>query len=152
MFIYTTRLHKVRLIVILLVIAALIITSAAMLSRRHRAQSAFSHSNIVKSADDIVSFLLSCGWEVEPIPLTEQTVLIPKTFSAVYNEYNKIQLAQGCDLTDYAGLEVTRYTFEVKNYPDYSGSVLAEVLVYKNCVIGGDIHAAAMDGFMQALE
>jgi hypothetical protein len=40
----------------------------------------------------------------------------------------------------------------VLNYPDYDDTVVADIIVYNNMVIGGDIQATAMDGFMSGLE
>ena len=65
------------------------------------------------------------------------------------NSYNNIQLHQGLDLTKYSGKEVSRYTYKVTNYPDYSGDVKANIIVYRNRVIGGDICSADVDGFIK---
>ena len=106
----------------------------------------------VKSNEQRVSYLQGLGWEVSQTPLEEQEVTIPKTFNEIYTSYNELQKAQGFDLTDYAGLRVTRYTYEVRNYPDASDTVVADLLVYKHKVIGGDVQSTALDGFMQGLE
>lgn len=37
------------------------------------------------------------------------------------------------------------------NYEGSTDTVLAQLFVYRNRVIGGDIHATAMDGFMHGL-
>ena len=50
------------------------------------------------------------------------------------------------------GKDVTRYTFTITNYPNYEGTVLANVLVYRNRVIGGDICSADVSGFVQGFE
>ena len=39
-------------------------------------------------------------------------------------------------------------TFVVTNYPDYEGTVYANVLVYRNRVIGGDVCSADVTGFV----
>ena len=43
------------------------------------------------------------------------------------------------------------YTYRVTNYECSTDTVLAQLFVYRNRVIGGDIHATAMDGFMHGL-
>ena len=48
----------------------------------------------------------------------------------------------------YKRKTVSRYTYKVDNYADYSGVVLADVIVYKNKVIGGDICSADVNGFI----
>ena len=73
---------------------------------------------------------------------------IPADFDRVFVGYNQIQKEQGLDLSAYRRKEVTRYTYEVTNYPDYEGKVLANVLVYRGNVIGGDICSEAKDGFV----
>ena len=45
-----------------------------------------------------------------------------------------------------------RYTFELSEYDGYDGRVLANVLVYRNRVIGGDICSADMTGFMHGFD
>ena len=58
---------------------------------------------------------------------------------------------QGFDLSTYAGETCTAYTYRVTNYEGSTDTVLAQLFVYRNRVIGGDIHATAMDGFMHGL-
>ena len=43
---------------------------------------------------------------------------------------------------------MSRYTFKIDNYEGYGGTVLADVLVYKNKVIGGDVCSADVNGFV----
>ena len=45
-----------------------------------------------------------------------------------------------------------RYTYEVTNYEGESGKVYANVIVYRNKVIGGDICSEATDGFVSGFE
>ena len=66
----------------------------------------------------------------------------------MYTQYNDLQLAQGFDLTPYRGKAVKRYTYEVYNYPDLPTGVVANLLIYKDKVIGGDVCTRALDGFM----
>ena len=76
---------------------------------------------------------------------------IPKNFDAVYQAYNKMQQDCGFDLLKYAGKKVDLTTYKITNWPD-GETVLADVLVYKNKVIGGAIYTAAVDGFMYGLQ
>lgn len=105
--------------------------------------------NKIKTNDDRVKFLEQFGWAVENEPTEEVTVKIPKTFDKVLSSYNNIQLHQGLDLSKYAGKEVNRYTYKVTNYPDYSGEVIANVIIYRGRVIGGDICSSDVDGFIR---
>ncbi len=105
--------------------------------------------NRIKTNEDRIKFLEQFGWQVENEPVEEVTVKIPKTFDNVLTSYNNIQLHQGLDLTKYSGKEVSRYTYKVTNYPDYTGNVIANVIVYRNRVIGGDVCSSDVDGFIR---
>lgn len=105
----------------------------------------------VASEEKGAQYLSSLGWKAELPALSVENVLIPKSFSDVFNKYNELQLSQGFDLSQYAGKEVRLYTYKITNH-ESSDSVLAELYVYKNQVIGGDIHSSALDGFMHGLK
>lgn len=106
----------------------------------------------IKTVDDVKAFLAQFGWEVEASPSEELKIKIPAEFDKVMNSYNDLQLNQGLDLSKYRGKEVTRYTFKVTNYPDYKGTVMANVIVYKNRVIGGDLCSSDVTGFIHGFE
>lgn len=93
-------------------------------------------------------FLKEYGWEVSPTPTQIQEVTIPGEFNRVYQVYNDLQLSQGFDLTPFRGKAVKRYTYEVYNYPDLPTGVVANLLIYKETIIGGDICTVALNGFM----
>lgn len=154
MFVVTARLNKKKLVICILILAAIAAVVLVLTGSGRKAQAASlpKLTAKVKSNEQRVSYLQGLGWEVSQTPLEEQEVTIPKTFNEIYTSYNELQKAQGFDLTDYAGLRVTRYTYEVRNYPDASDTVVADLLVYKHKVIGGDVQSTALDGFMQGLE
>lgn len=106
----------------------------------------------VKTNEDRINFLSQFGWTVDPEPYEERRVTIPSEFDSVFTEYNDIQKLQGLDLSKYRRKDVERYTYIVKNYPGYEGRVYANVLVYKDKVIGGDICSAAASGFVHTFE
>lgn len=95
-----------------------------------------------------VSFLNGYGWEVEAEPFEIEEVTIPEQFDEVYTEYNRVQKAQGMDLSKYRGKTVKRWTYRVTNYPGYDGEVHANLLCYEDDVIGGDVCATALNGFL----
>ena len=154
MFVVTARLNKKKVVICILILAAIAAVVLVLTGSGRKAQAASlpKLTAKVKSNEQRVSYLQGLGWEVSQTPLEEQEVTIPKTFNEIYTSYNELQKAQGFDLTDYAGLRVTRYTYEVRNYPDASDTVVADLLVYKHKVIGGDVQSTALDGFMQGLE
>lgn len=106
----------------------------------------------IKTSADASSFLAQFGWTVDGGNVKSVKVTIPKEFDKVFAQYNEIQRAQGLDLSKYKKKELTRYTFEVTNYPDYDGKVYANVLVYRNKVVAGDICSADVTGFVHGFE
>ena len=96
----------------------------------------------VKTDADRAAFLRQFGWEVKELPVSEVSLTVPRDFDKLFTAYNQIQLRQGLDLGNYRRKEVTRYTYEVINYENYTGQVLASVIVYRDTVIAGDICSA----------
>lgn len=101
---------------------------------------------------DKIDYIKSFGWEIDQTSLETNDVVIPNEFNDVYNQYNKIQQQQGFDLTKYKGKTVTRYTFNVTNYPNYPDHVKINLLIYEGKVIGGDICRITLDGFIVAFK
>ena len=111
----------------------------------------------VKSPDDAAGFLGQFGWIVDAGSVETREVTIPAEFDKVFAGYNELQKSQGLDLSKYKKKTVTRYTFNVVNYSERSntspeGAVYANVLVYRNRVIGGDICSADVKGFIHGFE
>ena len=101
----------------------------------------------IETSEDRINFLKQYGWDIEPNPRDIQQVTIPIKFDSLYEKYNNLQLKEGLDLEKYKGKTVKKYTYLVSNY-EYDGIVYANLLIYKNRVIGGDICSAISDGFM----
>ena len=106
-----------------------------------------SYNKIYENSDRL-AFIEQFGWEVDTTPLEAVEVAIPEEFDKIYLGYNEMQKEQGLGLTKYKGKTVTRYTYNVTNYPDYTGDVYISLLVYKNKVIGGDVCSADVGGFV----
>ena len=106
----------------------------------------------VKTADDAAQFLSQFGWVVDAGSVETKEVTVPAQFDKVFAGYNELQKSQGLDLSKYKKKAVTRYTFTVTNYDGYEGTVYANVLVYRNRVIGGDICSADVSGFIHGFE
>ena len=105
----------------------------------------------IKTEEDRKKFLGQFGWEVGGEPTESAEVTIPKEFDKVFGGYNEIQKRQGLDLSKYKGKKVMRYTYEVTNY-GVEGKVYANILVYRNKVIGGDVCSADVTGFIHGFE
>ncbi len=155
MFIYTIRASTLKFFCVIAlsvaVLCAVILTIPEYTPVSTKAVAAESSKytyNKIKTSDDITAFLAQFGWETEKTPLEEVKIRIPTEFDKVMNSYNELQRGQGLDLSKYRGKEVTRYTFRITNYPDYDGEVMANVIIYKNRVIGGDICTSDVTGFI----
>ena len=109
-----------------------------------------NYSNI-KTEEDRIAFLKNLGWEVKAAPIEVAEFTVPENFDQVLVGYNEIQKRQGLDLSRYARKTVTRYTYEITNYPNYSGTVYANIIVYRNKVIAGDVCSANGTDFVQGL-
>lgn len=105
----------------------------------------------VKTNEERVALLKSYGWEVEETPAEEAEVTIPAEFDRVMENYNALQKSQGFDLSKYKNRDMIRYTYRVTNYPDYEGTVYANLLIYKNRVVAGDICSSDVNGFILGL-
>ena len=102
----------------------------------------------IKTGEDRRALLAQFGWETGEEAVEVAEITLPSEFDAVMTEYNELQRRQGLDLDKYRRKTVTRYTYEVTNYPDYPGKVYASILVYRGKVIGGDVCTAELNGFM----
>ena len=106
----------------------------------------------IRTNEDRVSLLSSLGYTVEAEPIESEEFTLPETLDRALSAYNELQKQMGLDLTRYAKKTVTRYTYRVKDYPDYEGEVYANLIVYRDTVVAGDICSADPSGFVHALE
>ena len=106
----------------------------------------------IKTEQDRVGFLSQFGWSVSGDPVEVAEITVPSEFDKIFMGYNEIQKRQGLDLSKYKNKTVTRYTYEVTNYACAEGKVYANILVYRNKVIGGDICSADASGFIHGFE
>lgn len=158
MFVYSLRASTLKFFgiigVAILTLVALIILipsySTATTAKIEEMNENISFDN-VKSSSDGIKFLAQYGWTVEETPIEECEITIPKDFDKVLTSYNEIQKQQGLDLTKYQKKTATRYTFKVTNYESYEGTVYANIIVYRNKVIAGDICSADARGFIHTL-
>ena len=155
MFIYTVKANTLKFIAIILAAAAALV-SVVMITEKSeilttQAISA-ANKNIkydkIKTEEDRLEFLKQFGWETEGGEVEMVTVKLPGEFDRIMTEYNELQKSQGLDLNKYKGRDVERYTYKVSNYPDYRGTVYANIIIYRNRVIGGDICSSDVSGFI----
>ncbi len=152
MFVYSVRAGTLKFLTLVVLTLAAVITLAVFTRPESITAGAAVNESIkysgVKSAEDARSFLEQFGWQTDPAPVESGSFTLPSDFDRALAGYNEIQRAQGLDLSKYTKKTVTRYTFTVTNYKGYEGTVYANVIVYKNKVVGGDISSASPDGFL----
>ncbi len=150
MFIYTLKFDRKKAIFIV-IMAALVLFGIIMLATIETPEKDESASIKISGEEKGAGYLASLGWKVALPAVNRETVLIPEKFNDVFNKYNALQQSQGYDLETYAGKEVELYTYRVTNH-ESDDTVYAQLYVYKNKVIGGDIHSSSIDGFMCGLK
>lgn len=155
MFIYSVKASSIRFFTVLVLSVALL-TALILLVPTYEPLSVSASETInfskIKSNEDRVNFLAQFGWTVTKEPLEQVAVTIPDEFDAVFLEYNNLQKELGLDLSRYKRRDVVRYTYQITNYPGYDGIVYANLLIYKNKVIGGDVCSADVNGFVHSLK
>ncbi len=131
---------------LLLAIGLSLMAIICIVGQQTRAQGAGLHTT-----EERVAFLASLGWEADPASETQQEIRLPEVFDAVLENYNQLQLEQGYDLSAYCGHNCTLYSYTLLRYPNSVTDVIACLYLYKGKVIGGDIHAVELDGFMHGI-
>ncbi len=157
MFIYSLRASTIKFCAVVCVALATLITLIAFIPVVAVDDvSAAANANIdysgIKTNEDRVKFLAQFGWQVDPEAVESVEVTIPEEFDKIFTAYNELQKRQGLDLSKFKKKNVQRYTYKITNYDGYNGTVYANILVYRNKVIGGDVCSADVKGFMHGLE
>ena len=123
MFVLSVSKKKIRAvaIVLLLVFFAGVCTAVSRVQlKKLNVQSVENKSGAInfkaENNQERLKFISQFGWEVDSEPVEVNEVIIPQEFDDVYNNYNEIQLMQNCDLRDYSGERVKRWTYIIKNY------------------------------------
>lgn len=144
MMVMTAKVNIKKLLILAATLLAVILGLVMLLGGGNDAQT--TGAVAVSDNDSRVKFLEGFGWEVAVSPVESGKVHIPSETIEVFDRYLKLQKEQGYDLAPYAGKTVTRYVYQIKNYPGATEPVYATLLVYKNKIIGGDITNTAANG------
>lgn len=164
MFIYSLRASTLRFVAVIVLAAAALVALIIFVPAYEAPASASGgvpagdtavniNYDKIKTNEDRIRFLSQFGYTVAGEPTESVEVTLPAEFDRVFSGYNELQKAQGLDLSDYRNKSVMRYTYEVTNYaaPD-GGKVWANLIIYRNRVIGGDICSADPHGFIHGFE
>ena len=104
-------------------------------------------STSAKSTQEHIAFLNAYGYNVTDKPIQIQEIIIPTEFSSDYEKYNELQKLSGFDLADYKNYRVKKYTYKVTDYKESNEEVVANLMIYNDEVIGGDISSTTLGGF-----
>ena len=153
MFVYSMKASTLKFFGVILASVVVLVTLILLIPASDNASvdAASANYNKVKTNEDRIALLSGFGWQVSEQPVEEVQVQIPAEFDSVLDRYNSLQMDQGLDLSKYKRKTLTRYTYQVTNYPDYEGTVYANLLVYRNKVVAGDLCSASADGFVSPL-
>lgn len=155
MFVYSVKSSKLKIFAFLFLVVVIVVLFLIISGSNESASTKGGVSLKASNAQERVAFLSQFGWEVKEDPIEVAEVIIPSEFDNTYEAYNKLQKEQGFDLSNYKGMRVKRWTYEIKNYPNYaadSGCIRANMLIYNGLVIGGDVCSVELNGFMQGFE
>ena len=103
------------------------------------------------SNEDRVAYLEALGWQVEPQPIETLDLQLPETLDGEWDAYAKLQKGQGLPFSEFAGQAVKRYTYTVTNYPDIPQGVQANLYLWGDQIIGGDVIFTGQGGFQTDL-
>jgi len=96
-------------------------------------------------------YLVSLGLCPDPESEESREVELPAVFDTVLEQYNALQRERGFDLRAAAGKSCRCFSYDLVDYPDWDGRVIATIYIFRGRVIGGDVHTADVHGFMLPL-
>lgn len=149
MFVLTTRLRKKR--AILVGALAILLIAGGLLWRGLSREAEAPEETVLRDNEDRIAYLKELGWEVDEEPVESMELELPEELTGSYAAYNELQLAQGFDLRDYLGKSVSRWTYQVRNYPDRPEDVQLNLYLCEDHPIAGDIIAGGEGGFQGTL-
>lgn len=150
MFIYSIRASSVKFFAIVM-LTLTVFAGVLLLSNSALAVSGTEiNFSGIKTEEERIAFIESFGVRVDAAE-EEVSFVMPDNFDRVMMGYNEIQRSQGLDLSKYAKKKVTRYTYTLKDYENYEGTVYANLLVCRGRVIGCDVSSADPEGFVDPL-
>lgn len=86
-----------------------------------------------------VAYLTDLGWQVDPVPIESLILTLPAPLDEEFEAYNALQVMQGFDLSPYAGKQIVRYSYLVKNHPSGTENIQINLYLHDNMIIAGDV-------------
>lgn len=153
MFVYSVRASTVKFFGVIVLTLALLV-GALIIGRTGTvtvsAETGVNFSDM-KTNEDRLAFISQFGITLSGDPKEEVEFRVPDELEGVLADYNELQKSQGLDLTKYKNKKVTRYTYEIDGYGDYTGPVCVNLIIYRNTVIACDVSSADPSGFVEPL-
>lgn len=148
MLIWTTRFSRKKAVLIVLIMG-LAIAALILFVGRDPVEEPAPPQLLTNEAR--VSYLQSLGWEVLPEPVETLQFLMPAHLEEPYLSYNRLQTAQGFDLSGCCGKQISRFTYTVTNYPSRAEGVQLNLYICEDQPVAGDIFCAGINGFQETL-
>ena len=101
--------------------------------------------------EERVAYLEALGWQVEPQPIETLDLQLPEKLEGEWDAYAKLQKGQGLPFSEFAGQAEKRYTYTVTNYPEIPQGVQANLYLWGDQIIGGDVIFTGQGGFQTDL-
>ena len=101
--------------------------------------------------EERVAYLEALGWQVEPQPIETLDLQLPEKLEGEWDAYAKLQKGQGLPFSEFAGQAVKRYTYTVTNYPEIPQGAQANLYLWGDQIIGGDVIFTGQGGFQTDL-
>ena len=101
--------------------------------------------------EERVAYLEALGWQVEPQPIETLDLQLPEKLEGEWDAYAKLQKGQGLPFAEFAGQAVKRYTYTVTNYPEIPQGVQANLYLWGDQILGGDVIFTGQGGFQTDL-
>ena len=101
--------------------------------------------------EERVAYLEALGWQVEPQPIETLDLQLPEKLEGEWDAYAKLQKGQGLPFSEFAGQAVKLYTYTVTNYPEIPQGVQANLYLWGDQIIGGDVIFTGQGGFQTDL-
>jgi len=149
MMIFTTRFSRKKAVFAVILLGALL---AALILLIGSFPEPASDTPQLSTNEERIAYLQSFGWEVSPEPLETLQFLLPAHLAEPYVTYNELQKTQGFDLSACCGKQLTRYTYQVTNYPDRPDDIQLNLYICEEAPVAGDVLCPGSDGFQHTLE
>ncbi|MEG2120381.1 MAG: DUF4830 domain-containing protein [Pseudoflavonifractor sp.] len=153
MFIYSFKVKKSAVFTTVLA-AAVVILTLVLLPVGGRAVQVMTGSGKAPkcaSNEERVEWLTSLGWQVEPEPCSQLSVVIPESFDELYSQYAIMQRQSGFRLDRHKGKTAAKYSYTVLNYGDGTELAVASILQRGDKIIAADLSSARLGGFLKPM-